>query len=172
VHRLLMPAKMPPQTSMDFLLPPRFPSGGLFPAIVRLAIDAGRGDTHRGSAIARPGRLRRSPGRPAVLTRSAGLSLFRSGSAYPAAIAADLVQALAQALEHDRVVDGQTALDDMNDNLRDPAFGELDDEIPRPVKAAAHPLQATARPVGETRETRIFPPRKTGGHRSTGDGVP
>jgi hypothetical protein len=55
----------------------------------------------------------------------------------------------AQALEGDRIRHGQAALDEMKDNLRNPAFDERDDERSRPIEAATRALQSTPRPVGK-----------------------
>jgi hypothetical protein len=56
------------------------------------------------------------------------------------AISADVVEALAQAFERCRVRHGHATLDDVNNDLGNLPFGQLDDESARPVEAPAHAL--------------------------------
>jgi hypothetical protein len=46
----------------------------------------------------------------------------------------DIVESFAQAFEGDRVGHGQSTLDDVHDDLWNPAFGQLDDEGSRPMR--------------------------------------
>jgi hypothetical protein len=71
--------------------------------------------------ILRVGAIRRSVSSLAATKRRSG--------AFGRRVSRQVVRCgFAQALEGDRIRHGQAALNDMKDNLRNPAFGERDDE--------------------------------------------
>jgi hypothetical protein len=60
----------------------------------------------------------------------------------------NIIEALPQAFERDRVRHGQGAVENANDNVGRTSFGQFDDKIPAAVELAAQPLQPAPRSVG------------------------